>query len=374
MSATNGDDTLVGDEGPNTIDGLDGDDFILGLDGDDSLAGGAGNDTLIGGNGNDTLDGGAGDDSIIGDGGSSLLIGGEGADTLFGITEGDPASQTLDGGPGDDYIFVGNRTGEVITGGGFDVIDLAGYTDGTGGWTQHGTTWTDGVITIETAGSDVLFTDDGESFFEDPNSVCFAEGTRILTARGQVPVEKLRPGDLVATLSGRGGPFAPVLWIGRRRIALAGHPYGANLAPVRIHAGALAEQTPARDLLVSPDHCLFLDGALVPARLLVNGTSITVEHALPEVTYLHIELDTHDVVLAEGAPAETWLDAGNRAWFENASVALLRVDSTLEAYATRAAEPCAPVVQAGPRLRAIREAIALRALEAAGGRVPASAA
>jgi hypothetical protein len=375
MSATNGDDTLVGHNRlPDTIDGLGGNDWLIGLGRNDSLIGGAGDDTLAGGNGDDTLDGGEGNDSLVGGIGSDLLLGGEGADTIFAVSTGNPASDTLNGGAGDDYIFVGNNTSEVITGGGFDVVDLAGYTDGVGGWSQIGTTWTDGVITVQTAGSDVLFTDDGENFFEDPNSVCFAAGTRILTARGQIPVERLRPGDLVATLSGRGAPFAPVLWIGRRRVALAGHPFGANLAPVRIRAGALADGVPRRDLLVSPDHCLYLDGALVPARLLVNGRSVTVEHALPEVTYLHIELVTHDVVLAEGAPAETWLDAGNRAWFENASVALLRVDSTLEAYATRAAEPCAPVVQAGPRLRAIRDAIALRALAAAGGRMPASAA
>jgi len=191
--------------------------------------------------------------------------------------------------------------------------------------------------------------------------VCFVAGTRILTARGEVPVEALRPGELVATLSGEGSPLKPVVFTGRRRIVLAGHPNAADLSPVRIRAGALGENTPHRDLLVSPDHCLFLDGALVPARLLVNGATITIEQGLAEVTYYHVELPTHDVVLAEGAAAESWLDAGNRAWFENAPTALLRVDATLDAYASAEPEPCAPVIQAGPRLAAIRDLVALHA-------------
>jgi hypothetical protein len=190
-------------------------------------------------------------------------------------------------------------------------------------------------------------------------TVCFAAGTRILTDRGEAPVESLRAGDLVATLGQGGAPFAPVLFLGQRRIRLAGRA-AAGLAPIRIRAGALAESTPHRDLLVSPDHCLFLDGVLVPARLLVNGQTITLEHGLAEVTYYHIELPRHDVVLADGAPAESWLDCGNRAWFANAPAALLRVDGTLAAHAKAGAAPCAPVLQAGPALAAIRDRIALR--------------
>lgn len=195
----------------------------------------------------------------------------------------------------------------------------------------------------------------------DPFVVCFAAGTRILTDRGEVAVESLRAGDLVATLGRGGALFAPVLFLGRRRIRLAGHAQAAALAPIRIRAGALAENTPHRDLLVSPDHCLFLDGALVPARLLVNGTSIVVEKGLAEVTYYHIEVPSHDVVLAEGAAAESWLDCGNRAWFANAPGARLRVEGTLAAQATMPMPPCAPVLHSGPALAALRDRIALRA-------------
>jgi hypothetical protein len=76
--------------------------------------------------------------------------------------------------------------------------------------------------------------------------------------------------------------------------------------------------------------------------------------------YFHIELDRHDVLIAEGAAAESWLDCGNRAWFSNAPVAMLRVDGTPDAYATTSPTPCAPAVLAGPRLGLIRDAIALQ--------------
>jgi hypothetical protein len=356
MSATTGDDTLNG-----TPD----DDVINGLPGDDSISGGDGNDTIGGGNGHDTLDGGDGDDSLIGGTGGDLLLGGEGADTLWGLGDGPPAADTLDGGPGDDYVFLGNRTGLVIAGGGNDTIDLSGYSESPGAWTQIGTTWTNGTITVDGGGSDLLFTSDGATFFSDPNAVCFAAGTRILTVRGPVAVEALRPGDLIATVAGHGTVLAPLLFLGRRRFHLAGNPHAAALAPVRVRAGALAENTPQRDLLVSPDHCLFLDGVLVPARLLVNGASITALRGLTEVTYYHLELPSHAIVLAEGAGAESWLDAGNRAWFENAQAALIRVDAPLAHHATIEAQPCAPVIQAGPVLAKIRDAIASRASEAA---------
>jgi Ca2+-binding RTX toxin-like protein len=372
-------DTLVGNDLDNTIAGGGG-------DGNDSIVGGGGNDSLLGNAGNNTIDGGADNDTIVAGGGIDSVLGGSGADSIDVGGAG-----TIDGGAGNDTIL-GGAGGPFyrILGGDDDdlIIERASGTP----YTMDGGTGDDtlafdqvGVVTISGSLADFTYTVPGGGtgtarsieFIRDASgngvsvasilgtsgtgtlAVCFAEGTRILTTEGEVAVERLRAGDTVVTVAG-GSPLAPVLWVGRRRIVLAGHPQAAELAPIRIRAGALGEHVPHRDLLVSPDHCLFLDGGLVPARLLVNGTSIVVEHGLPEVTYFHVEVEGHAVLLAEGAPAESWLDAGNRAWFANAPVALARVDALPDSYATAAGEPCAPVLHGGPRLAAIRDAIALR--------------
>src|SRR6202044_545640 len=93
--------------------------------------------------------------------------------------------------------------------------------------------------------------------------------------------------------------------------------------PIVIRADAIADGMPRRDLRVSPDHALLVDGALVLARLLVNGASIKRDDRYGDVTYYHIELETHDILLAEGLPAESYLDTGNRGMFENADAPLL---------------------------------------------------
>jgi hypothetical protein len=142
--------------------------------------------------------------------------------------------------------------------------------------------------------------------------VCYQAGTHILTPRGEIAVEDLREGDLVTTFSGRGPIHKPITWIGQMRESLDGHPEAEKAAPVRIRAGAVAENVPHRDLLVSPDHAICLDGVLIPAKELVNGVTITQELDFGEVHYFHIELEQHDILLAEGLTAESYLDTGNR--------------------------------------------------------------
>jgi Ca2+-binding RTX toxin-like protein len=377
ITGNGGNDTLLGGTGADTLDGGDGHDSLDGGDGadrldggnnNDTILGGAGADTMLGGFGTDSMDGGLGADSLFGGGDADTIVGGGGADTIRGEDGNDVISVSgsggnVDGGNNDDLIVVGAGTSGYVISGGSGTDTLAFDFDGTV-TVSGGSVTGPGGLSVTVSNMELIRLSDGSTvaFGNGSFVVCFAAGTRILTAAGEKPVEALRPGELVATVSGRGAPLQPVVFIGRRRIRLAGHPKARELAPVRVRAGALGAGVPHRDLLVSADHCLFLDGALVPARLLVNGTSVVVEEGLAEVSYVHIELPAHDVVLAEGAAAESWLDAGNRAWFENAPVALLTVTGTLADHATAAAEPCAPVVQAGPRLAAIRDALALRAL------------
>ncbi|GAB6845089.1 Hint domain-containing protein [Methylorubrum rhodinum] len=147
-------------------------------------------------------------------------------------------------------------------------------------------------------------------------TVCFASGTRIHTDLGDIPIENLTIGDRVATTS---GVDRPIRWIGHRTVACDGR---ADLMPVRIAAHAFGEGRPARDLLVSPAHAVAVDvlgEVLIPACRLINGTTI-VQVDVESVTYWHVELDSHDILLAEGLPAESYLDCGNRRFFAEADI------------------------------------------------------
>jgi antigen 43 len=141
---------------------------------------------------------------------------------------------------------------------------------------------------------------------------CYAADARILTAQGEVAAGSLREGDLVATAS---GALKPVRWIGRSGIDLGQHPQPESAAPIRIRAGAFAPGLPYRDLLVSPDHSVLAADSLIPARYLVNGSTIVREPAAGTADYVHVEVDRHSILLAEGLPAESYLDTGNRAAF-----------------------------------------------------------
>jgi hypothetical protein len=141
---------------------------------------------------------------------------------------------------------------------------------------------------------------------------CFALGTRILTDTGEIPVEDVATGDLVPGQVS--GALRRVCWVGRRVVNVENHPRPWDVAPVCIRAGALAPGQPRRDLLLSPDHAVLVHGVLIPARYLVNGATVA-QRWVARITYLHIELDAHDVLLAEGMPCESFLDTGNRGAF-----------------------------------------------------------
>jgi len=322
---TDGADVLLGSDTGNLLNGIVGADRLEGRGGDDTLESLGGGASLFGGDGNDVLrfvqppfgqnyiSAGAGDDTLEAVAGRYRLTKVDQGFTFEALSENF-------GAPPLGSVFIDEADGEL------ENIAVRG-----GLFSPNG-----------------LFVGDSVVLF-----VCFAAGTRIATPGGETPIEALQPGDLVLTAD---GAAEPVLFLGRRHIVLAGHPQAAEMAPVCITAGALGDGLPRRDLVVSPDHCLFLDGALVPARLLVNGTTITRDRRRAEVTWFHVELPRHAVILAEGAPAESWLDTGNRAWFENAPVPLLRVAGNLDATGTGwdATRACAPLVHGGPRLAAIR--------------------
>ena len=145
---------------------------------------------------------------------------------------------------------------------------------------------------------------------------CYCPGTLIMTERGEVAVERLAIGDVVVTAAGM---LEPIRWIGRRSYAGAFIAGRHLMLPVCIRANAFADGVPHTDLSVSPGHAVLLDGQLVPAWRLVNGVSVVQADAVDEVTYIHLELGRHDILFANGALAESFLDDGCRGQFHNAA-------------------------------------------------------
>ena len=137
--------------------------------------------------------------------------------------------------------------------------------------------------------------------------------TRIGVPIGEVVVQDLKIGDLVLTYGGRA---APVRWIGRQTVSR--RFINELQLPIRIRKGALGDDVPSRDLVVSPSHALLVDGVLIEAGALVNGSSIVREQDVPATfTYYHVEVGDHSLVLAESTPAETFIDNVDRANFDN---------------------------------------------------------
>jgi hypothetical protein len=141
---------------------------------------------------------------------------------------------------------------------------------------------------------------------------CFLQGTRIETDAGPVEVENLSIGDLVITASGLA---KPIKWIGSRTFSRASN---LDAVPIKISRGAVDGIAPSRDLYVSPAHAIFIDGVLIPAERLVNGITI-VANGKPEletIIYYHVELENHEVLLAEGLAVESLFRDGTVA-FDN---------------------------------------------------------
>ena len=246
-----------------------------------------------------------------------------------------------------------------------DTIDLRGVTGvASAVWTQNAGT-AGGVLTLESATQTDLaditlstgsFTSSQFSITTDGfggsaiTVACYRAGTRIATPAGDTPVEALAIGDRVLTAD---GSHKPIKWLGRRAYSgrfAAGKPH---LLPVHFAAGALGNGRPLRPLWVSPQHAMLVDGALIPAICLVNGVSIVQETAVERIEYVHVELDRHDVIFAEGAASETYINDDNRLMFHNAAeyAALYGADAIDHRY-------CAARIEDGPVLAAIQARLA----------------
>jgi hypothetical protein len=187
--------------------------------------------------------------------------------------------------------------------------------------------------------------------------ICYLRGTHIRTRQGERRVEDLKTGDSVVTLSGES---KPIKWIGRQQFKKSSECWPKDFEPIRVSRFALDEWTPHRDLYVSPNHAIYIDAVLIPAKYLVNGLNIT--QCAPEGTdiidYVHIELFAHDVIYAEGATAETFGSLREtRDHFDNFYEYYRLYPNEKET----AHVPCAPLLWGQPRfdrvLRPLRDAL-----------------
>jgi hypothetical protein len=254
----------------------------------------------------------------------------------------------------------GANLGTIVGFGGGNTIDVEGslFTDAV--FTQ-GTSGAAGTLTLSGAGFTPLsMAVEGsyasDSFVATPGTtdtivtLCFVAGTRIAAPHGEVPVEQLAVGDKVLTVS---GAERSIVWIGAGRVlATRGRRNAAT--PVIVRKGALADNVPHRDLRVTKGHSLFIDGVLIPVEELINHRSILWDDRAQEVSIYHVELEAHDVLIADGAPAESYRDDGNRWLFRNANAG----------WHLPPQAPCVPVLSDG----AVVDAVWQRLLERAGPR------
>ena len=304
---------------------------LIGSNFDDNIVGNAAANTLLGGNGDDTMAGGGGNDWLdFGAGNESFLRSGS-----------ESGSDTLIGGLGNDTLDLGSNWSYLSASGGFSLYQDDADTIWAQGWEQV---------------------------------VCFAKGTRIVTPAGEIEVENLRAGDMVLAMRNAQAGFEPLRWVGFMDIAVPRNAVmAARTAPILIRAGAIAPGMPARDLRISPDHAMEIDGHLIPAKYLANGSSIIQEIWCRRVRYFHLELEAHGLLLSEGTWSESYLDDGNRHAFNNAALTGLFLD--FEAGRSKGQYDhlaCLPVLRQGLKLDEIHGQIALRAEVLPAGRNSAS--
>jgi hypothetical protein len=323
--------------------------------------GGGGGVSPTGGNGRGISGGAGGTNGAAGHGGFlGIGVGGGGGG---GFTGGGPAENgavagnSFSGGSGSSSGLGGE--GGVGGGGGGNFLaggGGGGFGGGGGGGLGFGGGGGGSYLdaSLVTHGVESAAANDGNGSVTI-NAVCYVSGTRILTERGEVAVENLTVGDRVVTAS---RAHRPVRWLGHRRVDCARHPEPSAVWPICIQAGAFAQGLPARDLWVSPGHSILVDGVLIQAEKLVNGASIT-QVPLTSVEYWHVELDSHDILLAEGLPAESYLDTGNRTGFFNNGGSYVEAHPDFKP--KHWAETCVPLVLDGPEIHQAKAQLLARA-------------
>ena len=212
------------------------------------------------------------------------------------------------------------------------------------------------ISTISASGQQFAGAAGNVVFDETLSAACYGRGTRLRAERGEVAIEDLAVGDRLMVAS---GGFRPVVWLGRRRLDIKRHPRPDEVRPVRVCAGAFGPGLPGADLRLSPGHNLAFDDALIPVSALVNGITIARE-ADEKVEYWHVELDAHDVIFAEGLRAESYLDTGNRAAFENGAAYVEAHPDFAPKHWTQA---CLPLVFDGPAVTVAKARLRLRLQE-----------
>jgi hypothetical protein len=268
--------------------------------------------------------------------------------TAANITYNDPANLILDDPSGYTGTLSGLSTGDTLQ---LDGENIASASISGTTLTVHFTGG--GTHTYKTGpglnGTTFAVSQGTDGFNDVLTVLCFLPGTLIATPAGETPVERLAVGDMIRTAS---GALRPIAWIGQGRVlATRGRRNAAT--PVVVSKSALGPNVPHHDLRVTKGHSFLLDGVLIPVEFLVNHRSIYWDDRAQEVTLYHVELETHDVLLANGAPAESYRDDGNRWLFQNAN----------SGWDQPAKPPCAPVLTGGP----IVDAAWRRLLDRAGG-------
>jgi hypothetical protein len=216
-----------------------------------------------------------------------------------------------------------------------ETIDLSGINPAT-------VSYTSGDLTFSGGGDIALGLADGGTVVASASTdgaeitvrLCFCANTLLLTPSGERPVQDLAVGDLVTT---HRGEVRPIVWVGVGKV-LATRGQRSAATPVIVRRGALADNVPNRDLRVTKGHALLLDCVLIPVEFLINHRLIEWDDRAQEVELYHVELASHDVLVANGAPAETYRDDGNRWLFRNAN----------SGWDLPPQAPCAPVLTGGP--------------------------